>query len=245
MRKIILILVSVLIHFSCTGQAENKRIKISIDLELIQLSENAYVHVSYASLPDVGRFPSNGLIFTDKHDAFLFDSPVTDSLTKVLVTYLQDSMKLTIKGFVPNHWHSDCMGGLGYLKSQKIKSYANTMTIEIARKEGLPLPDNGFRDSIQLSLGDKLISCYYPGPAHTMDNIVVWIPSEKILFAGCMVKSLDSKNLGNTSDGDLNAYPATIEKLLHKFQKAKIIIPGHGSFGGIDLIKHTSDLAGK
>jgi metallo-beta-lactamase class B len=245
MKKLVTTILSLLIYYGLNAQAGYKTIKISKDIELIKLSENAYVHVSYASLPVYGRFDSNGLIFINNHDAFLFDTPMTDSLTKILVAYLQDSMNLKITGFVPNHWHDDCIGGLGYLKSLKIESYANQMTIDIAKKENLPLPDHGFSDSLQLKLGDKMIKCYYPGPAHTLDNIVVWIPSEKILFAGCMVRSLDSKSLGHTSDGDLKAYPITIEKLLHKFQNAKIVIPGHGSFGGFDLIKHTLELATK
>jgi len=245
MRKIILLLVSAFIHYSLIAQTENKRIRVSDDIELIRLSENAYVHVSYASLPDFGRFPSNGLIFIINHEAFLFDTPVTDSLTKILVTYLEDTMKLRIKGFVPNHWHSDCMGGLGFLKSRKIESYASQLTIDIAGKENLPIPEHGFRDSLRLKLGDKIIDLYYPGPAHTMDNIVVWIPSGKILFAGCMIKSLDSKNLGNTADGDVHAYPATIGKLFQKFRTAKIVIPGHGAFGGAELIKHTRELAAR
>lgn len=245
MKKIVILLFAMTIHYACHAQNDYKTIKISKDIELIKISENAYVHISYSSLPEYGRFGSNGLIFINKHDAFLFDTPMTDSLTRVLVTYLHDSLKLNIKGFVPNHWHSDCMGGLGYLKTLRIESYANQMTIDIAKKEKLPLPDHGFRDSLQLPLGNKLIKCYYPGAAHTTDNIVVWIPSEKILFAGCMVRSLDANSLGNTSDGDLKAYPITIEKLFHKFQNAKIVIPGHGSFGGFDLIKHTMDLATK
>ncbi|HOZ15061.1 MAG TPA: hypothetical protein PK784_09755 [Tenuifilaceae bacterium] len=44
-----------------------------------------------------------------------------------------------------------------------------------------------------------------------VDNIVVWIPLEKILFSGCMAKSTNSTNLGNTVDGDLKAYSITIQ----------------------------------
>lgn len=87
-----------------------------------------------------------------------------------------DSMKIEIVGFIPNHWHDDCMGGLGYLQSQKIESYANQMTIDIAKTKNLPIPDHGFKDSLQLHLGDKLIKCYYFGAAHSLDNIVIWIP---------------------------------------------------------------------
>jgi metallo-beta-lactamase class B len=245
MRNLIIFLLAVLIQYDGFSQAESKRIKVSGDIELIKLSENAYVHVSYADLPGIGRYPANGLIFINGHEAFLFDTPWTDSLTKDLVTWLKDSMNLKLAGFVPNHWHVDCMGGLKYLQSQKVKSYANQKTIGIARSKNLPVPDHGFKDSLQLQLGDKLIKCYYLGAAHTLDNIVAWIPSESILFAGCMVKSLDSKDLGNTADGDLTAYPQTINKLIDKFPMAKIVIPGHGQFGGIELIRHTKELLTK
>ena len=119
------------------------------------------------------------------------------------------------------------------------------MTIDLAKAKKLPVPDHGFKDSLQLKLGDKLICCYYLGAAHSMDNIVVWIPSEKILFPGCMVKSMEARDLGNTADGDLTAYHETIEKLTIKFPEAKIVVPGHGPFGGLELIRHTKELTSK
>jgi metallo-beta-lactamase class B len=224
------------------SQTTYKHFPVSKDIELIRLSDNAYVHVSWYTFARFGRVPCNGLVFINKKEAFLFDTPVTDSMTKTLVSYLRDSLKVNPVGFVPNHWHSDCMGGLAYLQSQKIETYANQMTIEIAKSNKLPVPEHGFRDSLQLHVGDKLIECYYLGAAHSLDNIVVWIPSEKVLFAGCMVKSMESKDLGNTVDGDLKAYPQTINLLLAKFPTAKIVIPGHGAFGGLELIKHTRNL---
>ena len=134
------------------------------------------------------------------------------------------------------------MGGLAYLQKIGIESYANQLTIQIAKSKNLPIPAHGFNDSLLFKLGNKNIDCYYLGAAHTKDNIVVWIPSEKILFCGCMIKEMDAKNPGNMADGDLNEYPKTLEKVLTKFQQAKIVIPGHGAFGGIELIKHTQDL---
>jgi len=242
MRIIIVLLLIELIHYNGFSQNDYKKIKVSDDIELIKLSDNAYVHVSYSDLPEFGRFPSNGLIFINNNEAFLFDTPVTDSLTMDLVSWIQDSMKFKITGFVPNHWHKDCMGGLGYLQHLKIESYANQMTMDIAKAKNLPVPTYGFKDSLQLQLGDKLIKCYYFGAAHTLDNIVVWIPSEKILFAGCMIKSSNSKDLGNTTDSDLTAYPKTIDKLIDRFSMTKIVIPGHGQFGGFELLKHTKEL---
>lgn len=89
----------------------------------------------------------------------------------------------------------------------------------------------------------NLINHYETNTNLSVDPIVIWIPSERILFAGCMVKCLDSDNLGNTADGDLIAYPGTMRDLMGKFPEAAIVIPGHGPFGGLELIQHTINLA--
>jgi metallo-beta-lactamase class B len=242
MKKTTLLILLGFFQLSCSSQ---DLIKISPDLELVKISENAYLHISYTTLRNYGRISANGLIYTDNESAFLFDTPWTDSQTSDLISYLQDHMKLVITGFVPNHWHEDCMGGLKYLKSQGIRSYANQLTIDIAKKKGLPVPDQGFNDSLRLNLGDKLIYCYFLGVAHSTDNIVVWIPSEGILFPGCMCKSLDSDNPGNIADGDISEYPKTIDKVIDKFKSARIVIPGHGSPGGPELLVHTRSILEK
>ena len=220
-------------------------IRISKDLEFIKLSEHTFVHVSYATLPKFGRFGSNGLIYANNGKAYLFDTPATDSLTQALFRWITDSLKLQIVGFVPNHWHDDCMGGLGYLQSKGIPSYASQMTIDIAKTKGLPVPTHGFKDSLKLMLNDKPVFCYYLGAAHTPDNIVVWIPAEKILFAGCMCKEFASISLGNVADSDIKAWPATLNKVLSMFSNAKIVIPGHGQVGGTELLTHTQELLKK
>ena len=242
MRTIAFVIPLLLFSFNGFSQAEHQRIKVSADIELIRLSDNAYIHVSVSEIPGYGKVSSNGLILIDKGNAFLFDTPANDSLTRVLVTWLNKEMGVKITGFVPNHWHGDCMGGLGYLQSLNIKSYANQLTIDLARKNHLPVPDIGFRDSLNLQPGDKQISCYYFGAAHSKDNIVVWIPSEQILFAGCMVKSMESDNPGNMAEADLKAYPETLDRIAARFSTAKYVIPGHGQFGGMELIRHTKEL---
>jgi metallo-beta-lactamase class B len=218
-------------------------ISVSPDLELIKISDNTYLHVSYYDLPDYGRISANGLIFIVNSRAILFDTPWNDSLTFLLTGFLKDHMGINLTAFVPNHWHEDCMGGLRAIKSQKISSFANQMTIDISKQKGLPVPDHGFRDSMELKLGQESVYCYFLGAAHSMDNIVVWIPSEGILFPGCMCKSIDSESLGNLKDGDINSYRATIEKVLGKFGMARIVVPGHGSPGGKELLVRTKELA--
>lgn len=242
MKMLILLVITIVIPLIVCSQ---ELIKVSPDIELVKISENSYLHVSYASLPEFGRVSANGLVFVNNGEALLFDTPWNDLLTRDLIGYLTDHMGLKIQGFVPNHWHEDCMGGLTYLKSLNIRSWANSKTIEIAKKNGLTVPDQGFTDSLRLKLGDKTVCCYYPGAAHSMDNIVVWIPGEKILFPGCMCKSLDSPNLGNVADGSTSEYQGTIDRVIQKFRDARMVIPGHGSPGGIDLLFHTRELTSK
>lgn len=219
-----------------------KEVKISDSLHLIRLSEKAYIHISYYDYGRTGLYPANGLVLFDKGKAFLFDTPPTDSLTKQLVAWISGTMHSTLVGFMPNHWHNDCMGGLGYLKSIGVTSYANRMTIDIARSKNLPVPDYGFGDIYQFRFGNENIECYYPGAGHAKDNIVVWVPGEKILFAGCMCKDMKSTGLGNTADADLHEWPKSIRRVIIKYPDVRIVIPGHGPSGGPELLEHTFKL---
>jgi len=243
MRRIkLLITLFLLSQLAGYAQSATSTIKVSEDIELIPLSPKAYIHVSVSEIKGFGKVSSNGLVLMDNGQAFLFDTPVTNEQTETLVTFIADSLHANVSGFVPNHWHGDCMGGLNYLDKHGVKSYASQITIDIAKKEGLPLPKQDFKDSLSLKLNNTEIDCYYLGGGHSTDNIVIWIPSEKILFAGCMVKDLQSKTLGNLSDANVEEWPETIQRVINKFPSAEIVIPGHGQIGGKELLRHTQKL---
>lgn len=242
-KKLSGFLTVLLISISGFGQtSENEILKVSNDLRLIRISENAYIHESFFTSEEFGRFGSNGMILIDNREAFLFDTPMTDSVTSQLLDFIEDSLKLRIVGFIANDWHSDSMEGLDLILEKGIKTYSNEMTRKITAEKGMPITEIGFIDSLTIQFGGYELICKYHGAAHTIDNIVVWIPKEKILFADCMVKSINSRNLGFTGDGDLTAYPATLEKVKQLYSDAKIVIPGHGRYGGVELIDHTIEL---
>ncbi|MDR0306053.1 MAG: subclass B1 metallo-beta-lactamase [Chitinispirillales bacterium] len=244
------ILIGLFSLFLLTGYAQfafgapsgSTAIRVSDDIELIRLSSNAYIHVSVTEMEGFGKVSSNGLILVDKGKAFLFDTPVTEAQTETLTAFVTDSLHAKIIGFVAGHWHGDCIGGLGYLNKLGVISYANQMTIDIAKERGLPIAKQGFKDSLSLKLNNIQIKCYYLGGGHSTDNIVVWIPSEKILFAGCLVKDMASKGKGNLSDADVREWPQTIKKMIDKFPSSKIVIPGHGQYGGRELLTHTQKI---
>lgn len=242
MKKLISVLLFMILPVSIIAAEAYRTIRVSEDVVIKKISDHSYVHVSYSDIPGFGRVASNGYIFTDGGEAFICDTPVTDDLTKALADWVTGSLHAKIICVAPNHWHADCMGGLGYIHSLGISTCAGNRTIEIARQKKLPAPQYGFDKILTLKVGSKQVVLRYHGPAHSSDNIVAWVPSEKVLFAGCMVKEAKAKNIGNISDADLTEWPKTIDTLIRTYPDARIVIPGHGDFGGRELLYHTKEV---
>ena len=93
-----------------------------------------------------------------------------------------------------------------------------------------------------ISGGDIDFEIFYPGHGHALDNIVVWIPKYKILYGGCIIKSLESVGVGNTDDANVIEWKESVKKIEVKYDDVKIVVPGHGLFGNNELIEHTINL---
>jgi metallo-beta-lactamase class B len=134
------------------------------------------------------------------------------------------------------------MGGLAEAHKRGAGSYAFEKTAIFAQEKGGPVPQNTFKETYEVTCGSFKLMLDYPGGGHTIDNIVVWLPQQEILFGGCMIRSAGSKTLGYTKEADLKNWPATLKAVKKKYGLAKLIIPGHGKPGSIDLIEHTLEL---
>ena len=216
-------------------------IKISNDLQLQKISDHCFVHISYTDLENAPHYPANGMVYITHGNAFIVDTPWTNELTELLIKFLQDSMHVSIEGVIATHWHVDCVGGLETVHKMGIQSYAYQLTAEICKEKNLPIPQITFNDSLLIAPENELLLKYL-GPGHTEDNMIVYIPSEKILFAGCMAKALGWNSLGFTGDANIPKWPETLKNILHCFPDAKIVIPGHGNYGGLDILEHTLSL---
>lgn len=244
-NKVFLIFLFVLTGLLSSKAQTNERIVIDNDIQLIHLQDSVYVHVTWHHLDNFGRFASNGLIVIRNGQALMIDTPMDNDKTGRLTNYLKESMSVDLVKLIIGHFHDDCMGGLGYLQSIGIESIANAMTIEKCKEIGLPVPSTSFTDSLTFVFNGEQIECRYFGAGHSFDNITVWIPSEKILFGGCLIKSIDSNGLGNLSDAVVDDWDMTVEKVLKEYPEIKTVIPGHGDFGGIELLTHTIELVDK
>ena len=224
---------------------KGETIHVSDDVTLQPIAPGVWVHTTYFNVPDYGRIGANGLVVVNGEDAVLINLPWTDAQTAVLFDWVARNSKATVKAVVPTHFHQDCMGGLAEAHRRGATSYALDKTIAFARQDHLPVPQLPFRLRTAVRCGTGIILLAYPGAGHTTDNIVAWLPKQQVLFGGCLIKSLDEQSLGNTSDGDLAAYPTTLKKVQAAYKNAKIVVPGHGNWGGSELIDHTLKLCSK
>lgn len=93
----------------------------------------------------------------------------------------------------------------------------------------VPAPPNlVFDERLDLWMGDRLVELQYIGtPAHTTTDVIVWLPSEKVLFAGDLVFD------GGTPFVLMGSVAGSLEALdrLRGFG-ATTIVPGHGPLCG-------------
>ncbi len=221
-----------LISFISTNQMFGQEIRVSENLVLYKLSEHCYEHTQKGN---------NGLVYINKQKAVIVSTPDSDTETQNLIDWVRNEQQAKIVAYVIDRWHPDAMQGLDIVKTNDIKSYAYELTRQIAKEKGLPIPEIGFNPKKEIKVGDEKIVCHFLGEAHTPDGIVVWIPSEKILFGGNEIRNYNGW-IGNIGDANLDKWSETAKNIKREYGSAKIVIPGHGKYGGSELIDYTIDL---
>jgi metallo-beta-lactamase class B len=210
-------------------------------VELQKVKDNIWVHTTYSNYKGT-RTPSNGVVAVTSKGLILVDTPWNNSQMKELIELTKRVFKKDIDLAIITHAHEDRIGGIDELIKNNIEVRCTKMTADEAEKEGYTRPKVEIEPEAEIVLGDMSVHLFYPGEGHTSDNITVWFPQDKILFCGCLIKSMDSKEIGNVEDGNVQEWPVSINKLLKRYADAKIVIPGHGIWGGLELINHTLDL---
>jgi metallo-beta-lactamase class B len=216
-------------------------VQIGEDIQLVRLTDHTIIHRSFRQMEEYGRVSANGLIYIVDSMCMIFDTPFTVKTTVRLMDYLTEDMGLTIKGVVINHFHEDCMAGIDSVHARSIPTYANKRTLALANSAGLTPPMKKFGKRKRLKIGDQKIINYYPGPGHSPDNIVSYVPAEKVLFGGCMLKSMNASK-GNLADAALDKWSESVGKVKKQFPEAQILVPGHGRQGGPELLDYTKEL---
>lgn len=239
LTAIILLLAS--IHTPTIILASDINLK-SDNLLIIKLSEHTYQHISYLQTESWGKVACNGMIILENDKALILDTPADNESSKELIEYLIDD-GISIIGIVPTHFHEDCVGGLSEFKKAEIPIYLSNRTQAILEKDG-EYEDYEFLtfdNNLTLNIDENSVELEYFGAGHTVDNVIAYFEKDESIFGGCLVKAIGATK-GNLADADTNEWSNTVRKLKAKHPNTKVVIPGHGKSGGIDLLDYTIDL---
>ena len=219
-----------------------EKIQVSKDVEIYPLAPGIWRHVTYKEMGGSGLVPANGLIVRDEGHAVMIDTPWTPEQTTALLDWVEKSLKAKVDLVVVCHSHQDCLGGLPEIHRRGIASIGLEKTRALALARGAEAPGESFAGERRIKAGGRELELFYPGAGHTVDNIVVWIVDEQVLFGGCLVKAGDARTLGYTAEADLASWPATLNTMKTRYSMARWLVPGHGDPGGWDLVDNTLKL---
>jgi glyoxylase-like metal-dependent hydrolase (beta-lactamase superfamily II) len=219
-----------------------------IQLKPIQVAPHTYFVQGF---PEMGssanqNFISNaGFVMTSK-GVVVVDALGSPILAKKLIAEIARITPQKIVAVIVSHYHADHVYGLQEFKKIGAKIYAqgegrNYLSSETAKQRliasridfapwvnantQLVAADVWIDQKTNLNIGGVQFLISRVGPAHAPEDLMVYVPSEKVLFAGDLVFRGRIPFVGNAdSKGWINAL-AEIEKL-----KPQIVIPGHGAY---------------
>lgn len=209
---------------------------------LQQLADGVYAYVQ----PDGGWCVSNAGVVVGPDTTVLIDTAATERRAKALrdavATVAPDGPNILVN----THFHGDHVFG-----NAQFTPRATVVAHELARSEmieagpGLrhlwpdvdwgetPItpPTLTFRDAVTLHVGDKRLDVIHVGPAHTTNDVVIWSPEDRVLFAGDVLMSgVTPFCLMGSVAGSLLA----VERL--RALNPEIIVAGHGAVAGKELL---------
>lgn len=217
-------------------------VRLADDVRIEPLVPGIWRHVSVKVIPGYGPFASNGLIVDAGAGSLVIDTAYTDAQTAQLLDWAASKVG-PVRALIATHAHDDRMGGVGAARGRGIPVISHTRAADRAVEQGWPRPDETFADTLDLSRFGVQGQAYYPGPAHAPGNVVVWLPEPGVLFGGCMIRAQAHTRLGHLADADVPGWAAAAQKVLERFGGARSVVPGHGAPGGIELVRHTRELA--
>jgi glyoxylase-like metal-dependent hydrolase (beta-lactamase superfamily II) len=228
-----------------------------VQLKPIQVAPHTYFVQGY---PEMGssanqNFISNAGFVVTQAGVVVVDALGSPSLAQKLIAEIKVITSQKIVAVVVSHYHADHVYGLQEFKKIGATIYAqgegrNYLSSETAKQRLIAsrvdfapwvnentklIPADVWIDQkLKLTIGgvDFLISRV--GPAHAPEDLMVYVPSEKVLFAGDLVFRGRIPFVGNADSRGWLVALDEIEKL-----NPNIVIPGHGNYS----IKPAEDIA--
>jgi len=236
MRTIVTVLYLLFFLSNISAQHEDDRLKIT------RLTGEFYVFTTFNSYQG-NLIPANGMYLVTNEGVVMFDTPWDTTQFQPLLDSIKSRHGKNVILCIATHFHEDRTGGLQYYSQKGIKTYTTRQTDELSQKRNMKRAEFLIDKDTMFKVGQYSFETYYPGPGHAPDNIIIWFEKEKILYGGCLIKSVEYHDLGNLADANVKGYATTIENVKAKGKRPQYIIPGHGNWTDTNSLDHTLQMA--
>jgi glyoxylase-like metal-dependent hydrolase (beta-lactamase superfamily II) len=200
--------------------------------------------LSAQGAPANQNFISNAGFVITPAGVVVIDALGSPALAQRLLGEIRKLTPLPVTHVIVTHYHADHIYGLQALKAQGARIYAHRAAREYLQSETAHLRLQASRSELApwinedtrlvaadewldgdhtLTVGGVRFEIRAVGPSHTPEDLVVYLPSEKVLFAGDLIFRSRIPYMGQA---DSRHWIAALERLL-AFD-ARVIVPGHG-----------------
>lgn len=201
--------------------------------------------------PDGGWCLNNAGVLIGDDAVAVVDTAATERRARALRAAIASRTPLEVRTVVTTHHHGDHHFGNSVVAPQAtVVSHEATRT-EMARRGlamcevwpatkwgdiSLALPTLTFLERATLHVGGLTAELLHVGPAHTTSDIVVWLPEQRVLFAGDVLLP------GCTPFVLMGSLSGTLEAItrLHALDPA-VVVGGHGPVAGPEVLDATRD----
>ena len=200
--------------------------KAQYHAEVKPLRASVFVHLTYKDLGGY-VFPTNGLLVETDSTVVMIDAGWVAGQTVEILHWVRDSIGKPVTDCIVTHFHDDRTAGIPVLQAAGVKVWGASKTAELCEKMNEPVPDMRFEPDTTMVFDGLEVEAVFPGAGHSEDNIVIWLPQQKILFGGCLIKSCEAQGIGYTGDADMEHWDDAIRVLQKRFPDAGFVVPGH------------------
>jgi cyclase len=212
--------------------------------EVVEVSDGVFAYIQ----PDGSWMINNTGFLVARDGVSAIDSCATERRTRSFLDAIGAVTAAPVRTLVNTHHHPDHTAGNGLFPGASI--VAHDQARPEMRALGLPhnsgvwtdvdygdlelvLPFLTFTEGITLWADDLRCELLYSGgPAHTTNDIVVWLPERSVLFAGDLLFNGGTPFL---LSGSVLGAIDVLEGFLRPLG-AHTIVPGHGPVGGPGMI---------
>ena len=219
----------------------------TVDVRAEKLATHSYYipgMAGAASTRNQGFMSNAGFVITPA-GVVVFDTLGSPSLAQEMVKRIRELTKLPIKRVIVSHYHADHYYGIQVFKELGAEIWAHEAGKSVVgsdaakqrfvqRKEILgqwindqtqrfPTPDVWLSGDTDFELGGMQFRVRHVGPAHSDEDLVLFVEADGVLYAGDLVFKGRVPFVG---DADSKRWLNALEKLIAL--QPKLLVPGHG-----------------